>query len=284
MIQTESITWVIIQSPHDTKIYKPLPFLLSLSHHKLLKIMPFPPTEATWSAVDEYYQDLYIKEDAILEATSEAGAAAGLPPISVSPTQGKFLNLLCKIVQARRVLEIGTLAGYSTIWLARALPAGDKASKVVTLEYNQAYARVAQKNIDHAGLSDCVEIKVGSALDTLPIVAEEEGGKPFDVIFIDADKVNNKHYYEWALTLARPGSVIVMDNVVRGGKVLETDPTKQDPSTQGIREFNDAVAQDPRVSATALQTVGVKGYDGFALLLVNWLVDSKVVWRRMVIQ
>jgi predicted O-methyltransferase YrrM len=232
----------------------------------------FPPpteaTQATWTAVDEYYQDLYVKEDAILDAASETAAAAGLPPISVSPTQGKFLNLLCKIVQARRVLEIGTLAGYSTIWLARALP-DDEASKVVTLENNQVHARVAQRNIDHAGLSDRVDIKVGPALDILPTIAKEEGHKPFDVIFIDADKVNNKHYYEWALTLARPGSVIVMDNVVRDGKVLETDPTKQDPSTQGIREFNDAVARDPRVSATALQTVGVKGYDGFALLLVN---------------
>ncbi|KAI8331834.1 O-methyltransferase [Chlamydoabsidia padenii] len=225
----------------------------------------FPPpcdaTQETWTAVDKYFEGLFTKDDP--ESANQVSEAAGLPPHNVSPTQGKFLNLICKLMKARRVLEIGTLGAYSTIWLARALPDD---GVVVTLESNENHARVARQNIDHANLAHRVELKVGPALRTLPTLVSED---PFDLVFIDADKVNNKHYYEWALKLTRPGSVIIMDNVVRNGDVIRADLEEQNESIRGTREFNKAVSIDSRVSATALQTIGVKGYDGFAFLLVN---------------
>jgi predicted O-methyltransferase YrrM len=199
----------------------------------------------------------------VLDAVVESSAAAGLPAIAVSPSQGKLLYLLAQIQGARKVLEIGTLAGYSTIWLARALPPG---GRVVTLEFDPKHAKIATTNIAQAGLSDTVEVRVGPALASLPqIVAEGLG--PFDLIFIDADKENNVPYFKWALQLSRPGTVILVDNVVRDGAVV--DPKNQEPTILGIRRLNDLLAAEPRVSATAVQNVGSKGYDGFILARVN---------------
>nr|MBA2441935.1 O-methyltransferase [Rubrobacter sp.] len=188
---------------------------------------------------------------------------AGLPQIDVSPNQGKLLHLLARVQGARTVLEIGTLGGYSTIWLARALPAD---GYLVTLENDPAHAEVAQANIVRAGLSETVEVRLGQGLDTLPQVAAEGRG-PFDLAFIDADKQSTPEYFEWALELSRPGSLIVVDNVVRGGAVL--DETSEDPAIRGIRRFYDLLAAEPRASATGLQTVGSKGYDGFAIALIT---------------
>ncbi|OLB76001.1 MAG: methyltransferase [Actinobacteria bacterium 13_2_20CM_2_71_6] len=212
-----------------------------------------------WTAVDTYFTELLVPPDPALEAALAASAAAGLPPMQVSPSQGKLLMLLARLHGARRILEIGTLGGYSTIWLARALPEG---GRVVTLEADPRYAEVARANVARAGLSDVVEVRVGPALATL---AGLDG--PFDFVFIDADKANNPPYLEWSLKLSRPGSVIVADNVVRRGEVV--DPASANPSVQGIRRFTELLAADPRVTATAIQTVGEKGYDGFALALVT---------------
>lgn len=220
-------------------------------------------TPEPWIAVDRYLVDLLVPSDAALDAALAAGAAAGLPPHDVSPAQGKLLHLLARIQGARRILEIGTLAGYSTIWLARALPAG---GRLITLEADPRHAEVARTNVVRAGLGAVVEVRVGRALDTLPMLAAERQG-PFDLIFIDADKGNNPAYLEWALTLSRRGTVIVADNVVRGGAVIEV--ASPDPSVQGVRRFNELLAAEPRVSATAIQTVGSKGYDGFAIALVT---------------
>ncbi len=200
--------------------------------------------------------------DPALEAALEAAAAAGLPPGEVSATQGKLLELLARVQGARTILELGTLGGYSTIWLARALPSG---GRLVTLEADPAYAEVARANFVRAGLAEAVEVRVGPALETLPQLAAEGDG-PFDLIFIDADKPSNPEYLEWALALSRPGTLIVADNVVRGGAVL--DAGSNDPRVQGIRRFTELLAAEPRLSATAVQTVGVKGYDGFVLALV----------------
>jgi predicted O-methyltransferase YrrM len=215
-----------------------------------------------WYEIDRYFADLLVPPDAALDAAVAAGAAAGLPPHGVSPAQGKFLHLLARIRGARRILEIGTLAGYSTIWLARALPAG---GRLITLEADPRRAEVARANLARAGLDGVVEVRVGRALDTLPRLAAEGQG-PFDLVFVDADKANNPGYLEWALELSRPGTVIVADNVVREGAVI--DAANADPSVQGIRRFNELLAAEPRVSATAIQTVGSKGYDGFAIALV----------------
>ncbi|KAI8078870.1 caffeoyl-CoA O-methyltransferase [Halteromyces radiatus] len=214
----------------------------------------------TWEAVDDYFTNLYIDHDPVLQSAIETSEKEGLPGHNVTATQGKFLQMLCTLRGAERVLEIGTLGGYSAIWMARALPKG---GKLVTLEANPDYARIAQQNVDRAQLTQVVEIKVGKALDTLPQLE----GPPFDLVFIDADKGNNPHYYEWALKLAKPGTIIIVDNIVRYGRVL--DNASPDQSVQGIRRFNEIVANDPRVHATALQTVGAKGYDGFAMLLVK---------------
>jgi predicted O-methyltransferase YrrM len=215
-----------------------------------------------WTAVDEYITDLLVRPDAALNAALAAGAAAGMPAINVAPNQGKLLHLLARIRGARNILEIGTLAGYSTIWLARALPAG---GRVVTLEVDPRHADVARANFAIAGLSDVVDLRVGRALDTLPQLAAEKVG-PFDLTFIDADKVNIPEYFAWALRLSRVGSVIVVDNVVRDGAVI--DATSTDPAVVGVRRLNDILAVEPRVSATTIQTVGSKKYDGFTLAVV----------------
>jgi predicted O-methyltransferase YrrM len=216
----------------------------------------------TWDAVDRYLTGLLAPPDPALVAALDASAAAGLPEIAVTPNQGKLLHLLARAIGARRVLEVGTLGGYSTIWLARALPAG---GRVVTLEADESFAEVARSNIERAGLSDVVELRLGRAADTLPRLAAE-GHAPFDLAFIDADKAGIPGYFEWALRMSRRGSVIIVDNVVRNGAVA--DPTNEDPAIQGIRRFNEMLVAEPRVSATAIQTVGSKGYDGFALALV----------------
>jgi predicted O-methyltransferase YrrM len=219
-------------------------------------------TKALWESVDEYIGATLVGRDRVLEAALAASDAAGLPSINVSPTHGKLLHLLARMNGARRILEIGTLAGYSTIWLARALP---PSGRLVTLESVSRHAEVAQANFALAGLSDMIDLRVGPALASLPKLAEEGQG-PFDLVFIDADKESNAEYFNWALALSKPGSVIVVDNVVRDGKVI--DPSSRDPMVQGVRRLNDVMAAEPRVSATAIQTVGAKGYDGFAIALV----------------
>ena len=217
----------------------------------------------TWIAVDQYLVGRMLPPDPALEAALKASDAAGLPPISVSATNGKLLHLLARIAGARRILEIGTLGGYSTIWMARALPAD---GRLVTLEADEKHAAVARANIARAELDDLVEIRVGRALDTLPAL-EAEGREPFDLIFIDADKAGTPDYFRWSLRLSRPGTTIIVDNVIRDGAIIEDGSS--DGSVQGMRRFFDLVAAEPRVSATALQTVGFKGYDGFAIAVVN---------------
>jgi predicted O-methyltransferase YrrM len=216
-------------------------------------------TQRVWNDVDDYIAGLLIGDDEALDKALESSDKAGLPQINVSPNQGKMLHLIARIRGARTILEIGTLAGYSTIWLARALPAD---GRLITLEADPHHARVATENIAAAGLADRVEVKVGKALDTLPTL---DG--PFDLFFIDADKSNNPAYVRWAIDHSRPGSVIIVDNVVRSGLVV--DATSTDPSVVGTRELGALLADDPRVSATMVQTVGSKGYDGFALVLVD---------------
>lgn len=220
-------------------------------------------TQELWTAVDRYITDLLVPPDPALDAALQASAAAGLPPINVSPNQGKLLLLLARLQGARTILEIGTLGGYSTIWLARALPVD---GRLITLEVDPKHAEVARANIARAGLSEVVELRLGRALDTLPQLAAEGRG-PFDLIFIDADKPSNPDYFAWALKLSRRGSLIIVDNAVRNGAVI--DAASGDPSVQGVRRFNELLAAEPRVSATAIQTVGSKGYDGFAIALVT---------------
>lgn len=225
-------------------------------------------SQEQWTAVDNYITDLLVSHDPALDEALKASAQAGLPPIAVSPNQGKLLQLIARVQGARTILELGTLGGYSTIWLARALPAG---GRLITSEANPQYAEIARANIAKAGLTDVVELREGPALETLPqLVAEDQG--PFDLIFIDADKQNNPGYFEWALKLSRRGGLIITDNVVRGGAILDStigDPHHGMAGIKGIRRFYELLAADPRVSATAIQTVGSKGYDGFALALVT---------------
>lgn len=216
-----------------------------------------------WIAVDDYFTRQLISADPILDAALESNAAAGLPPIDVAPNQGKLLHLLARIQGARSILEIGTLGGYSTIWLARALPHD---GRLITLEAEPKHAEVAKANIARAGLESVVEIRLGDALDSLSRLANENCG-PFDLIFIDADKKNNPDYFRWALKFSRKGSVIITDNVVRNGAVI--DETSSDPNIVGVRQFTNLVANEPTVSATAIQTVGSKGYDGFVIALVT---------------
>ncbi len=215
-----------------------------------------------WTAVDNYFTDLVVKPDAALDAALQASDDAGLPHINVSPAQGKLLMQLAQMLGARKILEIGTLGGYSTIWLGRALPSD---GRLITLEYDPKHAEVARANIDRAGLSAKVDVRVGRALDTLPKI-EEEGNGPFDLIFVDADKPSNPDYLNWALRLSRRGSLLVFDNVVRGGGIIDAKNT--DPGQVGTRRLLEMLGQEPRLSATAIQTVGVKGYDGFAMALV----------------
>ncbi|HEY3501270.1 MAG TPA: O-methyltransferase [Actinocatenispora sp.] len=220
-------------------------------------------TEQTWETVDRYLSDTLVPADAVLEQALADSRAAGLPEIAVAPNQGRMLELLARMSGARRILELGTLGGYSTIWLGRALPAD---GRLITLEYSPKHAEVARANIARAGLADRVEVRVGAALDTLPELVADGAG-PFDLVFIDADKDNYPAYLDWTLKLSRPGTVIVGDNVVRDGAVV--DPDHADPRVRGVRAFLDKAAAEPRLDATAVQTVGVKGYDGFALMLVT---------------
>ena len=224
-----------------------------------------PPQEGPgrWRAVDEYLRDLFAPADPALADALHASEEAGLPPGQVSPNQGKLLFLLARAVRARKVLEIGTLGGYSTIWLARALPSG---GRLVTLEADPDHAEVARANLRRAGLGDVVEIRLGRALDTLPKL-QAEGAGPFDVVFIDADKPPYPDYLSWALRLSRPGTLIIADNVVRKGAVADT--ASEDENVRGIQRFLEALAQERRATGVAVQTVGSKGYDGFALALVE---------------
>jgi predicted O-methyltransferase YrrM len=215
-----------------------------------------------WDAVDDYIVDTFDLDDDIVRAAIDASVAAGMPQIQVSTALGRFLNLQARAVGARRILEIGTLAGYSSIWLARALPAD---GRLVTLELSPKHADVARANLARAGLADVAEVRVGPATDSLAVLVAEKV-EPFDMVFIDADKEGYPDYLEWSLRLSRPGTLIVADNVVRGGAIIEADHA--DSRVQGIRRFNEMLARDPRVSATILQTVGAKGYDGIAFALV----------------
>ncbi|MET9893134.1 O-methyltransferase [Streptomyces sp. NPDC006465] len=215
-----------------------------------------------WNDVDDHFTTLLAPADETLAAALRDSDAAGLPRINVAPNQGKLLQLLAEIQGARRILEIGTLGGYSTIWLGRALPAD---GRLITLEYDPRHAEVARANLARAGLDDVTEVRVGPALESLPKLADENP-EPFDFVFIDADKVNNAHYIEWAVRLTRPGSVIVLDNVVRDGAV--TDGASTDPSVRGTRAALELIASHPKLNGTAVQTVGSKGYDGFALARV----------------
>ena len=220
-------------------------------------------TEHLWSQVDAYIESHAATNDEILEAVLRNSEAAGLPSISVSPSQGKLLMLLAHSIKAKRILEVGTLGAYSTIWLARGLTLG---GHVLSLELDANYARVAEKNVRVAGLSDRIEILLGPALETLQQMSTDDC-EPFDMVFIDADKENNVAYFEQALRLSRPGSIIIIDNVVRDGTVIQSD--SEDSRVQGVRRFFERVAVEPSVIMTAIQTVGSKGYDGFAIMLVT---------------
>jgi len=218
--------------------------------------------QETWTAVDHYISGFLASHDHALEAALEASAQEGLPEIQVSPTQGKLLHVLARMIHARNILEIGTLGGYSTIWMARAL---DPGGHIITLEFSPKHADVARSNFSRAGLSKAIEVRVGPALDALPQIAAE-GHPPFDLVFIDANKSQMAEYFDWALKLSRPGGVILADNVIRDGKVI--DANSPDPDIQGVRRFNERLVFESRVRATEIQTVGSKGYDGFALAVV----------------
>jgi predicted O-methyltransferase YrrM len=215
-----------------------------------------------WTAVDDYIESAVVPADPVLDAAVQASADAGLPDISVSPAQGKLLHLLALGQGARRILEIGTLGGYSAIWLARALPSG---GRLITLESDPVHAEVARANLANAGLAGVSEVRTGRALDTLPLL-ESAGDGPFDLVFVDADKPSYPDYLAWSVRLSRPGTLIIADNVVRDGDVI--DAASKLPGVQGVRRFMEAMAAEPRVSATVVQTVGRKGYDGFALAVV----------------
>jgi predicted O-methyltransferase YrrM len=216
-----------------------------------------------WSQVDDYLAGVLIPSDAALDAAVRAGVDAGMPQIQVSPTQGKFLYLMARMLRARKILEIGTLAGYSTIWMARGLPPD---GRLITLEVDPDYAEVSRSNFRRARLDSMIEVRVGSALESLPGLAAEGAG-PFDLVFVDADKENNPDYVAWALRMSRPGTVIIVDNIARQGAVVDT--TSLDASVRGVRRMFELVASEPRLEATALQTVGVKGHDGFAMIRVR---------------
>ncbi len=216
-----------------------------------------------YTAVDRYINDLFAPPDDALEGAVRAAAEAGLPPIQVTPSQGKLLHVLARLCGARRILEIGTLGGYSAIWLGRALGAG---GRLVTLELSREHAAVARASLERAGLSDRVEVLVGPALESLPVI-EARGDGPFDMVFIDADKPGYPEYLRWAVRLTRPGGLIVADNVVRGGRVLAPDP--DDEAARGATEFNAALAAEPALDAVVLQLVGAKGHDGMAIATVK---------------
>ena len=220
-------------------------------------------SQEQWTAVDRYITDLIVPSDPILDAALADAHAAGLPNIQVAHAQGKLLAIFAQMIGARSILEIGTLGGYSTIWLARTLPAD---GRLISLEIDPKHGEVARKNIARAGLDRIVEIRLGRAVESLAKIAEEKLS-PFDLVFIDADKPSNTEYFQWALKLTHPGSVIIVDNVVRHGQVVDASST--DDAVQGVRRFMDVLAAEKRVTATAVQTVDVKGYDGFAIMIVN---------------
>jgi predicted O-methyltransferase YrrM len=221
------------------------------------------PDKELWTAVDQYTNDNLLPPDPILEEALRANAAADLPAIDVAPNQGKLLHLLARIQRATRILEIGTLGGYSTIWLARALPSN---GKLITLEFSPKHAEVARANIARAGLSSQVELRIGPALDSLAQLHREQT-PPFDFIFIDADKPNNPNYMDWAVRLSRPGTLIICDNVIRDGAII--DDQDEDPSIKGTRRLFESLKVNPHLDATSLQTVGSKGHDGFVLAIVK---------------
>ena len=216
-----------------------------------------------WTAVDSYLNEMLVGSDEALEQALARSTEAGLPEIAVTPTQGKFLMMLARVQGARRILEIGTLGAYSTIWFAKALPAD---GRIITIESEPKHAEVARENVEAAGFKDMVEVRLGKALDVLPDIAAENVG-PFDFTFIDADKPSNPEYFDWALRLSHSGSIIIVDNVIREGAVINAD--SEDASVQGVRRLNDRLALESSVTATTLQTVGSKGYDGFTIALVN---------------
>ena len=216
-----------------------------------------------WNDVDLYFNRKLHKADPIMDSVLKANEVANLPAIDVSESQGKLLHLLVKMKGASNVLEIGTLGGYSSIWMARALP---EKGRLTTLEYSEEHAKVAAENMKQAGVDHKIDILVGAALDTLPTL-EEKGYAPFDFVFIDADKINNPHYLKWALQLSKPGAVIITDNVVRSGEVINSE--SDDESVKGVRQFIDVLAKESRIDSTAIQTVGSKGYDGFVLGIVK---------------
>ncbi|MGH3833472.1 MAG: O-methyltransferase [Pseudonocardiaceae bacterium] len=220
-----------------------------------------------WTAVDEYITGALLEPDEALDAARAAGDAVGLSNLAVSPAQGKMIHLFARLVNARRILEFGTFCGYSTIWLARALPLD---GRLITLEYEPKHAEWARANIARAGLADRVDVRVGAALDALPELAEDlahDRAKPFDLVFIDADKPHNADYFAWSVRLTRPGGLIIVDNVVRRGDVV--DAHSGNPDVQGARRLHEVIAGDPAVSATTIQTVGAKGYDGFTIAIVE---------------
>lgn len=216
-----------------------------------------------WTRVDDYIAETLLGPDPVLDEVLASSTEAGLPAIAVSPAHGRMLSLLARMMGAKRILEIGTLGGYSAICMARALGEG---GRLVTLEFDPRHAQVAQANFDRAGVSHLIDLRVGRALDTLPGV-EADGLDPFDMVFIDADKESNADYLQWALRLSRPGTLIICDNVIRDGAVV--DAASEDPRVIGVRRFFEKVASDPRLISTAVQTVGCKGYDGFAMVLVG---------------
>ncbi len=220
-------------------------------------------SEQLWSDVDRYISEHLLGDDPVLDAALRDSAAGGLPPIAVSPPQGKLLHLLARVHGARRILEVGTLGGYSTIWLARALP---KDGQIVTLELDPHYAAIAQANVERAGLAGLINIQVGDAQESLRALVAQRP-EPFDMVFIDADKQSTPEHFSAALELSRPGGVIVVDNVVRGGAIVDADG--DDPRAQGMRRFHELLAREDRVSATTIQTVGSKGYDGFTVALID---------------
>jgi predicted O-methyltransferase YrrM len=219
--------------------------------------------QGLWTAVDDYLNEQLVGSDEALEQALTRSADAGLPAIAVSPTQGKFLMMLARIQGARRILEIGTLGAYSTIWFGKALPAD---GRIITIESEPKHAEVARENVEAAGFGDMVDVRLGKALDVLPDIAAENVG-PFDFTFIDADKPNIPEYFDWALRLSRSGSIIIVDNVIREGAVI--DANSEDAAVQGVRRLNDRLALESSVTVTTLQTVGSKGYDGFTIVVVN---------------
>ena len=220
-------------------------------------------SQELWTSVDDYLGDVLVRQDKHLDDAVAASDAAGLPSIQVSPPQGKLLEILIGMMKAKNILEVGTLGGYSTIWMTRSLPSD---GRVVTIEIDPRHAEVAQENFTRAGLADKIELRVGNARDILPAMIEE-GMEPFDFVFIDADKASNPDYFGWALRMSRPGTVIIVDNVIRDGHIIEAD--SEDASVQGVRRLNEVMSSSVGVTVTALQTVGVKGYDGFSVALVQ---------------